>query len=158
MVSQSTADRLQIVMENLENFNKNLKLKVLSADELSVLTKHHLNYLQAIAEMGNPTFGELAAALNVTKPSVTSIVNKLMSVDFISKTQSKDDKRIFYIRLTKKGKRVMESYNKAYSSFLSVLVNTLEPAEMETLDKLVHKLSDQIDSEEVIFEENLAAV
>ena len=76
------------IIDFISNSTKENKEGVLSEDEFSKLTIKQYFYLDLISRMENPTFTELADALQITKPSVSAIVNKLVDKGYIIKVQS----------------------------------------------------------------------
>lgn len=56
-------------------------------------------YLNVISQMESCTTGKLAQALQISAPAATSKVNELIKQGAVIKTQSEDDKRVFYIKI-----------------------------------------------------------
>lgn len=71
--------------------------------EDKVITYNSLLYLDIIrAKNGEYTASNIADLLHVSRPSVTQKINELESTGYITKSQSKKDKREFYLSVTDK--------------------------------------------------------
>ena len=102
------------ISEILNNEIRMIKLESFSDDELSRITINHYYYLSAIEKSELPTISSVAERLKVTRPSATVMVNKLMEQGFIRKLQSAEDKRVFYLYLTEKGRVLTDAEIMAY--------------------------------------------
>jgi DNA-binding MarR family transcriptional regulator len=134
----------ELLIEFINTFD--LSLKKMQKDtgasgELSKLTVHQLQYIDAINQLGEPTITEIAEKLNITKASVTNGINKLVALGFVSKTQSGEDRRVFHVSLTAAGERLVKAKYRAlkeYGRFLRASLNEEEARQFEAiLTKLV---------------------
>ncbi len=67
-------------------------------DKKSVLSYHDTLYLNIIEAHPNKyTSSQIADLLKITRPSVTEKINQLCKKGYILRTQSKTDKRVFYL-------------------------------------------------------------
>lgn len=113
--------------------------ELLDIKDFSKISISHLEYLDVIKNKGKPTLGEIAMELNFTKPSVTTMVNKLIRQRFVKKVQSEDDKRVFYVELTDLGKELVEIQVNIYREFAKNLEAVLEDKEVERVASLLSK-------------------
>jgi DNA-binding MarR family transcriptional regulator len=134
----------ELLIEFINTFD--LSLKKVQKDtgasgELSKLTVHQLQYIDAIHQLGEPTITEIAEKLNITKASVTNGIKKLVALGFVTKTQSGEDRRVFHVSLTAAGGRLIEEKYRAlkeYGRFLQASLNEEEARQFEAiLTKLV---------------------
>lgn len=117
---------------------KNYKKKHLGEQYLK-LTISQFFYLRAIEYLGQPTFTELAAAMRVSKPTVTIAVTKLVELGFVSKVISSIDRRVSNIRLTKTGQKLARSEHEAYRDYLRKLAACLTDPEKANLESIMGK-------------------
>jgi len=128
-----------------------LSLKKMQKDagasgELSKLTVHQLQYIDVIHQLGEPTITGLAERLQITKASVTNGVNKLIALGFVAKTQSQEDRRVFHVRLTAAGERLVRAKYQAlkeYGRFLRTALNEEEAQQFESILAKLVKLYSQ---------------
>lgn len=133
----------ELIYESVRKFNSlgnecNLEL----SDKLgmSKLQLNQLHYLKIIDRTIDITFGKLADILNVTKPSVTEIVNKLIKLGCVEKMQCPRDKRIYYIKLTEKGRNIARLQYLAEQRVVDIILNNFNDEEVVTFIKLIKKL------------------
>ncbi|MEG0380047.1 MAG: MarR family transcriptional regulator, partial [Eubacterium sp.] len=65
-----------------------------------------IHYLRIIDENEHMTFSKLADYTAISKPTVTEMINKFILWDCVYKEKSNRDKRVCYIHLTTKGRRI----------------------------------------------------
>ena len=87
--------------------------------------------------MEAPTYGELAHKLNLSKPAITAIVNKLIKQNLVYKEQSMTDKRTYHIKLTKNGFDIYNSCRLAHNDLEKYIAEKLTDEEYK---QLVHLL------------------
>ncbi len=72
--------------------------RLYSHDKKSDLSYHDTLYLNIIEAHPNKyTSSQIADLLKITRPSVTEKINQLCKKGYILRTQSKTDKRVFYL-------------------------------------------------------------
>lgn len=91
-------------------------------------------YLTTIASMDHPNFGDVAEALNLTKPAVSALIKRLIKNDLIEKIQCTDDKRIFYLSLTEQGHKLIDGDQKIFDKVESIIKTKLNHEQMQSLD------------------------
>jgi DNA-binding MarR family transcriptional regulator len=107
---------------------------------MSELQLNQLHYLKVIDRTVDMTFGKFAEILEVTKPSVTEIVNKLIQLDVVEKKRCTRDKRRFYIKLTEKGRNIARLSFLAEQKLVDIIVSVLDDEEIDTFIKIIKKL------------------
>jgi DNA-binding MarR family transcriptional regulator len=122
------------------------KEMLFSDQELSQLTLHQIDYLKRIHELKAPTLGQLARSFKITKPSVTAIVQHLSDMGYLDKIQSQDDLRVFTVKLTPKGERLVRVDEEALHEFCSQMRSVLNQSEVDELSFLLAKLVTTLNS------------
>lgn len=107
---------------------------------LSELQTSHLHYLKMIDGTADMTCGQLARQLNVTRPSVTGIVNKLIELGVAEKSRCSRDRRVFHIRLTEKGRHITRLESLVRQRIVDIIMNGLTEQEIHTFIRLMKKL------------------
>ena len=133
-----------LLIEFINTFDLSLKkfqAEVGDGYEISKLTIHQFQYIDAISGLGEPTITEIADKLNITKASVTSGINKLVNLGYLIKTQSNQDRRVFHVSLTNAGGRLIKAKYQAlkeYGDFIAAALTVEEASQFEgILSKLV---------------------
>ncbi len=136
----NTQESLVEIVEKISVMMGEFEDKALNSDELSDLTVKQIYYLDTIAQLNKPTFSDLAEILEVTKPTVTMAVNRLISMGYVRKLQSLEDKRVYHILLTKRGKKVVNVHNQAHRDFAREIAENLNEKELVQLVKILGKI------------------
>ncbi|MBP3888056.1 MAG: MarR family transcriptional regulator [Cellulosilyticum sp.] len=130
-----------MIAENLEALTNYLwhestkKINTLLAETDFNISDYY--YLTAIANMNHPNFGDVAQALNLTKPAISALIKRLMHHELIEKVQCQEDKRVFYLSITEKGKAMIEGDHNLYARLAAQLSSNISPAKLEELDYLL---------------------
>lgn len=130
-----------MIAENLEAITDYLwhestkKINTLLAETDFNISDYY--YLTAIANMDHPNFGDVAEALNLTKPAISALIKRLMHHELIEKVQCQEDKRIFYLSITEKGKAMIEGDHSLYTRLASKLSNSISEDKLKELDYLL---------------------
>lgn len=104
------------------------------------LTLTQMNYLETISQLGNPNLTELAAELNLTKPTVKVAVDKLIEKDFIYRVKSDDDRRSAHFHLTVKAKLINHTHDFAHKQMAERIAGNLDETEVALLSMLLEKI------------------
>jgi DNA-binding MarR family transcriptional regulator len=116
-----------------------MESRAFQQDGFSELSMRQVSYLDTIAHLGHPSFGELAEALGVTRPSVTALVGKLIRNGYVQKVQDGEDRRSFHILLTQKGQQFTRLHQNLHQRVVQALIAHLDKAEIEQLTALLSK-------------------
>ncbi len=107
---------------------------------LSSLTLTQMHYLETISALGNPNITELAAIMNLSKPTVKVAVDKLTDRDFVFKVQSDEDRRSAHIHLTEKGNLINQMHDYAHKRIAESIKSKLNIEEEECLIRVLEKV------------------
>lgn len=133
-------ERVVDAVAKLTGLTKECNLELSQRLGMAELQLNQLHYLKIINGYIELTFSRFAEILNVSKPSVTEIVNKLIKVDCVKKVQSPNDGRIYYIQLTEKGKNIAQVSNLAEQKLVDIILRTLDDEEIDLFVQMVRKL------------------
>ncbi|SDE66766.1 hypothetical protein SPACI_044390 [Sporomusa acidovorans DSM 3132] len=135
---------ITILSDSMRESMRKYKESTPASRELFNLSITQLHYLHAVREHNNPTITELAEIFGVQKSTVTVAINKLLERDFIEKLPSTNDLRVNHIRLSAKGKRLIQLEDEGYYQFAKHIMATLDETERETFALLLNKVTDNI--------------
>jgi len=129
-------------IDTLDISLKKLRMEVGDNSGFAKLTIHQLQYIDAIGALSHPTITQVAEKLQITKASVTNGVNKLISLGYVAKNQSSEDKRVYHVSLTSAGEQIVFAKYRAlqdYGEFIRSSLSAEEARQFELiLEKLVH--------------------
>lgn len=133
-------DKLIEIVELITGMAVEVNEGAFSKGLFSNLTWAQFIYLDAIAKMQNPTISEVAHKLDVAKPTVTNTVNSLVAGGYVDKVLSSDDKRIHFIKVTSKGKKIVQAHDQVHRSLAKELIEPLTPEEISQLISISEKI------------------
>ncbi|HPM61767.1 MAG TPA: MarR family transcriptional regulator, partial [Methanoregulaceae archaeon] len=104
------------------------------------ITVKQLGYLKTIDEQGEVTFTRLAEITSNSKPTITELINRFESMECVYRERSPDDRRVIYIRLTEKGRRIARAEDDALSLLVERMRNSLDHDEVDLLVRIIWKV------------------
>ncbi len=142
----SVRNELTGVVEEMTRLVGEVEDRALKTGGLARLTVRQLIYVELISKSEPRTVNQLAEALGVAKPTVTVAVTNLQKKGYIRKIQSKDDKRVYYLYLTAKGKVLAKEHDNAHQEFVEIIMKALKPDEIEIYRQLLRKILNQAEA------------
>ncbi|WP_292374644.1 MarR family winged helix-turn-helix transcriptional regulator [Methanosarcina sp. UBA411] len=134
-------------LEKMDHYyQKNLKEHEF-LEEYSDITYNIFLYLRKINSLGNPTISELAKAMEVSKPSASNMVSKMVDKGLLKTKASPKDGRACLLELTDKGKRVIEIESWADMKFIEKIREILDEEEFGVLERIFEKIASGLEEE-----------
>lgn len=103
------------------------------------LTLTQMHYLETINHLRNPNLTELAFDMNLTKPSVTVAIDKLIEKEYVYKVKSDEDRRSMHLHLNEKGKLLNQMHDYAHKMLAERMITALDDSELSALKHLLYK-------------------
>ncbi len=135
-----TEERLLAAVEQLIRIRNETSSAILSECGIPDITVKQLGYLKTIDEQGEVTFTRLAEITSNSKPTITELINRFESMECVYRERSPDDRRIIYIRLTEKGRRIARAEDDALSLLVERMRNSLDRDEVDLLVRIIWKV------------------
>lgn len=130
----------EYIYNKWDAYTSNALNNMLDNKDLLKLSINDLKYLDLIRLNPNITPVEISKKLNISKPSVTYMIEKLERVGAVKKIKSKEDKRSYCIVVTDESKKIMELEKNIFIEHAVELVKKLNFKEREQLYKLFCKM------------------
>ena len=133
----------ELLLEALNKFKaqkEQCHLELTKEINISELKIKQLHYLKIIYQHDHLTFGRFAEILQITKPSVTNIVNQLIKLDVVYKQQCTRDGRIFYVMLSEKGKKIVQFQDLEHRRLAEKISAILTEKEIIQFIRLINKI------------------
>ncbi len=115
-------------------------LKHVGGGDLSIAEFHTLECIGR-GEESRRTVGEIAEVLNVTVPTVTVCVNKLVRKGYVTKTRSEKDARVAIIELTPAGQKMNRLHRFFHEQMVLTIGNEFNDEELDCLLRCVRRLN-----------------
>ncbi|WP_094604606.1 hypothetical protein SPSIL_034890 [Sporomusa silvacetica DSM 10669] len=129
-----------VFIKMVKSYRETYRGSVLDELELPEMTFKQFVYLDAIIKMNNPTYGDLAKKFRVTKPAVTATVNKLINLGYIDRVQSIEDRRVYHIMISNKGKRMLAIEDSAATDYVKHFESCITTYEAEQYIAIAEKI------------------
>ena len=116
-------------------------------DREASLTTVETFCMEIINAAGEPTVNEFAKLANLSSPNAAYKVYNLVKKGYLTKVQSKEDKREYHLRVTQK---YLDYYNISYQYMDTVLQRMEErfsPEELEILVRMLKVMDEELMSE-----------
>jgi DNA-binding MarR family transcriptional regulator len=88
----------------------------------------------------NPTINEIASFIGVSLSSVSAVVDDLENLGMIKRTRGKDDRRVVYLSITKKGRIFLEKRMGLICKRMKNVFEKLPPSDLEKLLEIYQKI------------------
>lgn len=129
----------------VDTFNEILHYEedLIKSSENIDLSIGEMHLIEAIAKGDNDgkTISDLAQVQNVTLPSMTIAINKLVKKAYVIKEKSSYDGRVVYVRLTKKGLRIDRIHQYFHRRMVDEVSKEMSDYEKEVLIQGIEKLN-----------------
>lgn len=125
--------RAEVVADRLHSASIHLLRRVRRQDDESGVTAPHLSALSVLVFGGVRTLGELAAAEQVTPPSMTRIVRNLEADGLVEREDDAADRRVVRVRATERGRQILLEGRRRRVADLAARLQSLADGDLETL-------------------------
>ena len=131
--------------ECIQNLNT-----ILKEDEVNKFSNNDYYYLLVIHSLQKPNFTQIADKLSLTKPAVSVIIRKLQNLGLVNKMQSEEDKRVYYVELTKKGDSILQGDQAVYQWVSDMIADIAEDEkELQVMERIFTKLVERLEERAV---------
>lgn len=107
------------------------------ADDFTSKQKY---YLKIIDQNYRVTFSQLAQETRNSKPTITELISKFISMGCVYRERSPEDGRVYFIYLTQKGKSIARSEERSQIQLIEHIKSSLTDDELDQLITLLNKI------------------
>jgi len=136
----SEKEHLFIIFKNLMRIKGECSCEIFSECGLSDITVRQIEYLKAIDRNEDITFGKLAEITSNSKPTITDMVNRFVSMECVYRDRCPQDRRISYIRLTEKGRNIARADEISLMRTVDRMAESLSSEEIRTIAGILEKI------------------
>lgn len=122
-----------VVADRLHSAAIHLLRRLRRQDDRSGITAARLSALSVVVFAGPVTMGQMAAAEQVTAPTMTRLITAMKRDGLVARDRDPVDGRVVWIRATAKGARILYAARDRRVGMLAVELAALEPAERALL-------------------------
>ena len=88
------------------------------------------------------TVKRIAKSSHITTAAISQTINKLIEDNFVSRQQSKEDRRFYFLKITEKGEKILEENGRFREDMLKRLFSSLSDNELEGLISALRKIKE----------------
>ena len=107
------------------------------------LTESQFGVLEALDHLGPMCQKDLADRILRSAGNLTTVIGNLERRGLVARRRDLDDRRVFTVRLTPRGRGLIRSVFPGHAAALTAALDILTPAEQEQLGELCRKLGTQ---------------
>ena len=122
------------VLVHLFNEIWELEEKAIITEEYKDISNNDMHIIEAMSA--------IAKKLNITVGSLTTSMNSLVNKKYAVRIRSEEDRRVVYIRLTKKGEKAYRHHEDFHMQMTQAVVDKLTEEEIPVLLKTLDGLSE----------------
>jgi DNA-binding MarR family transcriptional regulator len=104
------------------------------------VTPSQLSALSTVVAEERITLSQLALAERVQPPSITRVVDVLVTDGFATRTQSEEDRRVAWVEPTPDGRALVEAVRRQRDAYLAQRLATLTPEDVAVLARAAELL------------------
>ncbi len=126
--------------EKLIRIRNECSCRIFSECGLPDMTVRQVAYLRTIDGQGDVTFSRLAEITQNSKPTITEMINRFVRMECVYRESCPEDKRILYIHLTDKGKKIAQAEQAALRQVIEQMTDSLDENELDLLIEILQKV------------------
>jgi DNA-binding MarR family transcriptional regulator len=130
---QLSSEEARAVADRLHSAAIHLLRRLRKVDEASGLSAARLSALSVLVFGGPTTVGELAAAEQVSAPTMSRLVRGLEGEGLVAREAHEVDARVVRLKATAKGRRILERGRERRVRELQQLLAGMGPGDLSTL-------------------------
>ncbi len=102
----------------------------------------HFEIMKTLEGAGTLHIAEIGERLQIPKPQMTHLIDRLVSLELVERQTDAVDRRIINIALTDKGRAVIEERDRIVKGIFKEKLSCLNDEELQELSVSLRKLSD----------------
>ena len=104
------------------------------------ITLLHIEIMHTLREEGTQHIAEIGERLQIPKPQMTHLLDRLEQLNIVHRQPDPSDRRIINVALTEKGRRIGEEFDRVIRDGVGEKLARLSDAELKELSVSLHKL------------------
>ncbi|NPE30736.1 MarR family transcriptional regulator [Methanococcoides sp. SA1] len=136
---------VQLSFEKVDKYYQKILTKNEKLEKYADVSYSSFSYLTVVKSLANPTISELATAMDVKKPSASTMAKKLVDMGLLEVDRSVNDKRVCNLTLSAEGTEVIELGRSTDVLFFGKIEEILDDNEFEVFTGLWEKITSNLE-------------
>ena len=132
-------DIISLIYKIRDKVNKRL-IAEMEFHGIEAIVTSHGDILYALDQKNRMTMAEIASVIRKDKSTVTSLVDKLVKLGYVSKERDTEDTRVIYVTLTREGQELMPIFHQISRELLEAFSVGITEEEKELLFSLLNRV------------------
>ena len=137
-------DRILFIIGRINYKVNRFLVKELKKHNLGEISPSHGEIIGWLLLRGSLQMKEIAEIIDKDKSTITSLINKLIALDYVEKKKDMNDNRISIISLTAKGKDLKSLFMEISEKLITKAFQDISEQEKEILNILIVKLNNSM--------------
>ena len=108
------------------------------------MTPRHIHVIDAVHELGsageNVRVSDVSEYFNVTRPSITKVINELEAMGAVVKIPDEEDRRVVRLELTELGNRYYDFYITKYQAWVAKQLDGMESEQLQAAVDIIDQV------------------
>ena len=135
-----TRHSINELLVNLFNHIMDMEGKAVITEEYRDITNNDMHIIEAVGIKNPQSVSMIARTLGVTVGTLTVNMNNLEKKGYLSRTRSKEDRRVVLVELTEKGRKAFFHHRDFHKGMIKAAVSGLNEDETISLITCLQKL------------------
>ena len=139
---------MNIPTKMCRNMNNEFVKSILQDLQINFSQQHYM-ILKLLEGNKHLYVTEIVDILSITKPQMTALIDKLIKMGYVNRTNDLDDRRKIYISITESGKKITSEINHSINNQLDNHLIKLSQSELKALEqglRILQKLCPNCDN------------
>lgn len=147
-----------LIVETFQSINRMEEQTIRRFTKINIsISELHLLEAVSKGEAPGKTISDLAQEQNITLPSVTVAINKLVRKGYVKKVKSESDGRRVYVQLTRQGEKVNSGHQYFHKNLARNVGADLTEEEKQILIRGIEKINRYFEARNQALEKKLEA-
>jgi DNA-binding MarR family transcriptional regulator len=146
-MDMSTRDAISLIARVRQRVN-GVILTEISRHGMEGIVVSHGDVLYALFHRERMTMAEIADRIAKDKSTVTALVNKLISLGYVTKERDYMDARVVYASLTPKGRELQPVFEEISNQVMGLFYNHISEEEKQELIRILSKIENNFEKPE----------
>lgn len=139
-MSRQSSTQLNELLVRLFNHVMTAEGKAIITEEFKDISNNDMHIIEAVGIKDPQSVSMIARALGVTVGTLTVNMNNLEKKGYLSRTRSKEDRRVVLVELTEKGRKAFFHHRDFHKGMIKAAVSGLNEDETISLITCLQKL------------------
>ena len=139
-MSRQSSTQLNELLVRLFNHVMTAEGKAIITEEFKDISNNDMHIIEAVGIKNPQSVSMIARTLGVTVGTLTVNMNNLEKKGYLSRTRSKEDRRVVLVELTEKGRKAFFHHRDFHKGMIKAAVSGLNEDETSSLITCLQKL------------------